>query len=79
MRGLQGTGDVAITRLIVALGKPHAIRLTSATILAGVIQVAEHMGDDERADYYMQELKKISDRSAARLAARPRDTASEGL
>ena len=29
-------------------------------MLASVIQVAEHMGDEERADYYRQELQKFA-------------------
>jgi len=56
----EGKDDVAITRLIVALEKSRAISADQRDMLASIIQVAEHMGDDERADYYMQELKKIA-------------------
>jgi Tfp pilus assembly protein PilF len=56
----EGNGDVALTRLIVALEKSRAISADQRDMLASIIQIAEHMGDDERADYYMQELKKLA-------------------
>lgn len=56
----EGMGDVAITRLIMSLEKSRAITADQRDMLASIIQVAEHMGDDERADYYMQELQKLA-------------------
>jgi hypothetical protein len=56
----QGNSDIAVTRLIVSLEKSRAISTDQRDMLASVIQVAEHMGDDERADYYRQELQKFA-------------------
>ena len=56
----EGNSDIAVTRLIIALEKSRAISTDQRDMLASVIQIAEHMGDDERADYYLQELQKLA-------------------
>ena len=56
----EGNSDIATTRLIVALEKSRAISTDQRDMLASIIQIAEHMGDGERADYYKQELQKFA-------------------